>query len=47
MDRYSLPHGAKGIEGDAFAIEFRGDKVVFIVNYPRFRVLLVCETWRR
>ena len=32
MDRYSLPHGAKGIEGDAFAIEFRGDKVVFIVK---------------
>lgn len=27
-----LPHGAKGIEGDAFAIEFRGDKVVFIVR---------------
>jgi hypothetical protein len=30
MDRYSLPHGAKGIEGDDFAIEFRDDKAVFV-----------------
>jgi hypothetical protein len=32
MEPYSLPHGAKGIEGDEFAIEFRGDKVVLIVR---------------
>jgi hypothetical protein len=30
MQRYSLPHGAKGIEGEEFAIEFRGDKIVFV-----------------
>jgi hypothetical protein len=30
MEPYSLPHGAKGIEGDGFAVEFRGDKVVFV-----------------
>jgi hypothetical protein len=30
MDRYALPHGAKGIEGDGFAVEFRDDKVVFV-----------------
>lgn len=32
MEPYSLPHGARGIEGDEFAIEFRGDKVVFIAR---------------
>jgi hypothetical protein len=30
MDRVGLPHGAKGIESDDFAIEFRGDKIVFV-----------------
>jgi hypothetical protein len=30
MDRYSLPHGAKGIEADGFAVTFCGDKLVFI-----------------
>ena len=29
MEGHSLPHGATGIEGDDFAIEFRGDKIVF------------------
>ena len=32
MELYNLPHDAKGIEGDEFAIEFRGDKVVLIVR---------------
>jgi hypothetical protein len=32
MEPYSLPHSAKGIEGDEFAIEFRGDKVVVIAR---------------
>jgi hypothetical protein len=32
METYVLPHGAKGIEGDEFAIEFRGDNVVFIAR---------------
>ena len=27
---YALPHGAKGIEGDGFAVEFRADKIVFV-----------------
>jgi hypothetical protein len=30
VDRYSLPHGARGIESESFAIEFRGDKIVFV-----------------
>jgi len=30
MDGCSLPHGAIGIEGDDFAVEFRADKIVFI-----------------
>jgi len=30
MDRYSLPHGANGIEADGFAVNFAGDKLVFI-----------------
>lgn len=30
MDRYSLPHGAKGIEAEAFAVAFGGDKIVFV-----------------
>lgn len=30
MERYALPHGAKGIEGDGFAVEFRADKIVFV-----------------
>lgn len=30
MDRNALPHGAKGIEGDGFAVEFRDDKIVFV-----------------
>jgi hypothetical protein len=34
MDRYSLPHGAKGIEGEDFAVAFGADKVVFIAK-PR------------
>lgn len=29
MDRYSLPHGAKGIEGEGFALAFGPDKVIF------------------
>src|SRR5258708_12175762 len=33
MGRYSLPHGAKAIEGDDFAIQFGSDKVVFV---PKF-----------
>jgi hypothetical protein len=32
MDRSGLPHGAKGIESDEFAIEFRGDKIVFVAK---------------
>jgi hypothetical protein len=32
MDRYSLPHGARGIEGDDFAVAFGGDKIVFITK---------------
>jgi hypothetical protein len=34
MDRNSLPHGAKGIEDEGFAITFGADKVVFIAK-PR------------
>lgn len=30
MGSCCLPHGAKGIEADDFAVEFRGDKIVFI-----------------
>lgn len=30
MEPYALPLGAKGIEGDGFAVEFRGDKIVFV-----------------
>jgi hypothetical protein len=30
MDRNALPHGAKGIEGEGFAVEFRYDKIVFV-----------------
>jgi hypothetical protein len=30
MEPYALPFGAKGIEGDGFAVEFRGDKIVFV-----------------
>jgi hypothetical protein len=30
MDRYCLPHGAKGIEGGDFALQFGGEKIVFI-----------------
>ena len=30
MGPVSLPQGAKGIEGDEFAVEVRGDKIVFI-----------------
>jgi hypothetical protein len=30
MDCSALPDGAKGIEGDDSALEFRGDKVVFV-----------------
>jgi hypothetical protein len=30
MGSYILPHGAKGIEGDDFAVAFGGDKVVFV-----------------
>src|SRR5882724_7387590 len=29
MDRDILPHGAKGIDTKDFAVEFRGDKIVF------------------
>src|ERR1017187_3077933 len=32
MEGHALPHGATGIEGDDFAIEFRGDKVVFVAK---------------
>ena len=31
-ERYALPHGAIGIEGSDFAVEFRSDKVVFILK---------------
>jgi hypothetical protein len=34
MDRYGLPHGAKGIESEDFAIAFGGDRIVF-VSKPR------------
>jgi hypothetical protein len=34
MDRYSLPHGARGIEGEGFALAFGADKVVFVAK-PR------------
>ncbi len=30
MDRYTLPHGAKGIEGEDFAVEVGADKLVFV-----------------
>lgn len=30
MDRYRLPHGAKGIESEDFAVQFGDDKVVFV-----------------
>ena len=30
MDRYRLPHGAKGVEGEDFAIEAGYDKIVFV-----------------
>jgi hypothetical protein len=30
MNRYLLPHGAKGIEAEGFALAFGADKVVFI-----------------
>ncbi len=30
MDRHILPHGAKGIDADGFAVTFSGDKLVFI-----------------
>jgi hypothetical protein len=30
MGAHLLPHDAKGIESDDFAIEFRGDKIVFV-----------------
>ena len=29
MDRYSLPHGAKGIESEDFALSFGPDRIVF------------------
>jgi hypothetical protein len=32
MDRYGLPHGAKGIEGEGFAVAFGGDKIVFVAK---------------
>ena len=32
MDRWALPHGAKGIEGDGFAVEFRDDKIVCVTK---------------
>jgi hypothetical protein len=34
MDRYSLPHGTKGTEGEGFAISLSDDKIVFI-SRPR------------
>jgi hypothetical protein len=30
MDRYSLPHGANGIEADGFAVAFGSDKIMFV-----------------
>jgi hypothetical protein len=30
MDRHALPHGAKGIEGDGFAVGFGDDRIVFV-----------------
>src|SRR5438045_5472875 len=30
MEPYALPDGAKGIEGDGFAVEDRADKIVFV-----------------
>lgn len=32
MGDFSLPHGALGIEAEDFAIELRGDKIVFVVK---------------
>ena len=32
MNRYSLPHGAKGIEGEDFTLAFGSDKVVFVAK---------------
>ena len=32
MDRYSLPHGAKGFEGEGFAVALGDDKIVFIAK---------------
>lgn len=32
MDGYKLPHRAKGIESEEFAIEFRGSKIVFVAK---------------
>ena len=32
MDRRALPHGAKGIEGEGFAVEFRDDKLIFVLK---------------
>lgn len=34
MDRFPLPHAAKGIEGDDFAIVLGSHKVVFIFKHP-------------
>ena len=30
MNRYSLPHNAKGIESDDYVVSFGGDKIVFV-----------------
>jgi hypothetical protein len=30
MDRNALPYGAKGIEGDGFAVDFRDDKILLV-----------------
>jgi hypothetical protein len=30
MDSYALPHGARGIEGENFAVYFGDDKVVVV-----------------
>ena len=32
MEPYVLPHGAKGIEGDDFAVAFGDDKIVFVTK---------------
>jgi hypothetical protein len=34
VQHHSLPYGAVGFEGEEFAVEFRGDKIVFVSKAP-------------